>query len=66
MINQLIVRVREGVFDTVDAAIEVLTLGEYGYEPVSDPMANRDCEARERLNYEPASVGHSDHALSPV
>lgn len=64
MINELIGRVRESAADAVDAAIEVLTLGEYGYEPADEAVVGRDCEARERLNFEPSPVGRPDRALS--
>ncbi|MFM8519440.1 MAG: hypothetical protein ACKOL0_00090 [Solirubrobacterales bacterium] len=66
MINELAGRVREAFFDLVDGAIEALTLGEYGYEPVAPARTTleRSCEGRERVGHAPVSVDRADRALS--
>lgn len=66
MVNELVGRVREGFFDIVDGAIEALTLGEYGYEPVAPAgtAPERSCEGRERMGHAPVSVDRTDGALS--
>lgn len=66
MVNELVGRVRESFFDIVDGAIEALTLGEYGYEPVvpARTTLERSCEGRERVGHAPVSVDRTDGALS--
>jgi len=68
MVNELFGRVRETLFDAVDGAIEVLTLGEYGYEPVApaEMALSRSCEGRERVDFSPLSADRVDRTLSSV
>ena len=56
-------RVRESVFDAADAAIEALTLGEYGFEPTTETNTGCGFEGRERSCYEPVAVGNAGRSL---
>lgn len=68
MINELFGRARETLCDAVDGAIEILTLGEYGYEPVppAEMALSRSCEGRERVGYSSLSAGRVDRTPSSV
>lgn len=51
----------ERLADAVDLIIDFATLGEYGFEPVSDPV--RACEGRQRA-YRTRSTGAWDAAIA--